>query len=95
MLAWRTGEKTRQFRGAGVVNEQVDGGILLQTLLYGGNPVLFAKIGFEDACTDGVARLQLVGERLQTVFTTGGEDQVVAAGGESFGRSRRYLRTRR
>ncbi len=34
----------------GVVNEQVDGGILLQTLLYGGNPVLFAKIGFEDAC---------------------------------------------
>lgn len=50
VLAWRTGEKTRQFRGAGVVNEQVDGGILLQTLLYGGNPVLFAKIGFEDAC---------------------------------------------
>ncbi|SSM38703.1 Uncharacterised protein [Klebsiella pneumoniae] len=85
VLAWRTGEKTRQFRGAGVVNEQVDGGILLQTLLYGGNPVLFAKIGFEDACLDGVARLQLVGERLQTVFTTGGEDQVVAAGGESFG----------
>ncbi|MCS6037974.1 hypothetical protein LNQ52_29475 [Klebsiella pneumoniae subsp. pneumoniae] len=38
---------------------KVDGGILLQTLLYGGNPVLFAKIGFEDACLDGVARLQL------------------------------------
>ena len=85
VLPRRTGEKTRHFRGAGVVNEQVDGGILLQTLLYGGNPVLFAKIGFEDAGLDGVARLQLVGERQQPVFTTGGEDQVVAAGGESFG----------
>ncbi len=56
--------------------------------------MLFAKIGFEDACLDGVARLQLVGERQQTVFTTGGEDQLAAAGGESFGIDRADTRGR-
>lgn len=85
VLARRAGEKARHFCRSGVVDEQVNGGILLQTLLYGFNALLLAQVGLEDAGPDGVARLQLPGERLQPIFTTGGEDQIVAAGGKSFG----------
>ena len=85
VLARRTGEKARHFCRAGVVDEQVNGGIVLQTLLHGFNALLLAQVGLDDAGPDGVARLQLPGERLQPIFTAGGEDQIVAASGESFG----------
>ena len=67
-------EERGHLRGAGVVNQRINGGIATQFVFYRADPGFIGEIGHQNIDAHAIARAQVGGEGLQPILAAGDGD---------------------